>query len=88
MKFKKEFLIELEDSDGVEIISQDIIDQSRWSTHWRTVFKFQDRFYETFYSIGSTESQDERPYDYEPDEIEIDEVFPIQKTITIYERKK
>lgn len=88
MKFKKEFLIELEDEYNVDIISEDIIDQSRWSTHYRTVFKFENKYYETFYSVGSTEYQDESPYEYEPDEIELDEVFPVEKIITVYERKK
>ena len=84
MLFKKEFLLELWD----EIVEEEIIDQSRWSTHHRQVFKFEDRFYETFYSTGSTEYQDERPYEDEPDEIELTEVFPVQKTITVYEKKK
>lgn len=92
MKFKKEFLQGLAgddyDSDTVEIIYTDITDTSRWSIIYESVFKFDGKFYRTYYSVGATESQDERPYDYDDDEIECLEVFPVEKTITVYEVAK
>lgn len=85
MKFKKEFLQEIEDNDDVEVIETEIIDTTRWSIINRMVFKFEGKFYVTTFSHGATECQDESPYEYEGDEIECKEVFPVQKTITVYE---
>lgn len=85
MKFTKEFLQEIEDDDSVEIIENEITDTTRWSIINRMIFKFEGKFYETIYSHGATEYQDESPYEYEGDEIECREVFPVVKTITVYE---
>ncbi|WGT37755.1 hypothetical protein MHB40_14500 [Lysinibacillus sp. FSL K6-0057] len=51
----------------------EVTDMSRWSIHHRIVFKHDNKFYETYYSEGATEMQDERPWEYE-DEVECDEV--------------
>jgi hypothetical protein len=68
-----------------ETVSDKIIRQGRWSVQYERVFKHEGKFYLTTYSVGATESQDERPYDYEPDEIECKEVFPVEKTVIVYE---
>lgn len=85
MKFKKEYLQDLvyDEVDGV--IKDQITDTSRWSTHHEMVFKYEDRYYKTYYSVGSTEQQEESPFEYDDDEIECKEVFPIEKTIIVYE---
>lgn len=44
------------------------------------VFKYNDKFYQSTYSIASTEQQDERPYEYD-DEIECSEVEPIDISV-------
>lgn len=86
MKFKKEVLQEGAWGDGpTKTIYQEIVDHRRWSVDHRRVFEFEGKFYVTFYSVGATESQDERAYEYDEDEIECAEVFPVQKTITVYE---
>lgn len=90
MKFTKEFLQDLNwgsfrSNKEVEIIEDEIVETSRWSVHYRMVFKFEDKFYVTYYSRGATESQDESPYEYDDDEIECQEVFPVTKTVTVYE---
>lgn len=73
------------DSAEFEIISDDIIDNSRWSIIHEIVVKriIDGKFFRDHYQRGSTEQQDESPYEYsEPD---FREVFPKLKTITIYE---
>ena len=83
MKFTKQWLIDtLGDKNNVEL---SFLEVTRWAIVYRRVFKFQEKFYESIYSVGATECQDERPYEYDPDEIECKEVFPVQKTITVYE---
>lgn len=86
MKFKKDVLQDGIGGDGpTKTIESDIVDHSRWSVGHRRVFEFEGKFYLTFYSRGATESQDESPYEYDDEEIECQEVFPVQKTITVYE---
>ena len=90
MKFKKQDLIDLlggEESPLTEI-SNKIVDTSRWSIHHKLIFSFGGKFYQTHYSTGATECQDERPFEYDPDEIGCEEVLPVQKTITVYVPKK
>lgn len=68
---------------NVEVISNTICDQGRWSTDYELIFKMDEKFYRTYYSRGSTECQDEGPWEYGDPEVK--EVFPKQKTITVYE---
>jgi hypothetical protein len=89
MKFKKQFMQDLVSEDlpkeEAEIISNELCDNSRWSVIYDMIFKVDGKFYKTSYRRGATECQDERPYEYSEDEIECKEVFPKQKTITVYE---
>lgn len=91
-----ETVIEIEDGDygfsGDAVfknVERDIVDTSRWSTFYHQVFSVTQgdvtKFYRTGWSEGSTECQDERPYEYEPDEIELKEVFPVEKKVVVYE---
>ena len=82
MIFKKEFLREFE---GKTILDE-ITDNSRWSIIHRRIFEFEGKFYETTYSVGATESQDESPYEYDKEEIECPEVKPVEKLVTVYEK--
>lgn len=87
MKFPKETLREMlwDEVDGFEIIETEIVDTTRWSIIHSLVFKHDGKFYATSYSVGATENQDESPFEYDPDEIECKEVFPVEKTIIVYE---
>lgn len=69
--FKKEFLRDVIIDDVVE---EEIIDQSRWTTIIKAVFEHEGKFYETIYGRGSTEYQDEEPYEFEEDEVKCKEV--------------
>lgn len=91
MKFSKEDLQDLargDHRDEFEVIKDEIVDTSRWSNIYEMIFKYDDRFYQTSYSVGATECQDERPYEYESDEIECDEVIPVEVTKIEYVRRK
>lgn len=55
-------------------IEDKVIDTSRWSTYHEIVFEDKDgKTYQTGYSCGATECQDESPWEYE-DEVECTEV--------------
>ena len=89
MKFKKQYLTEELDLP-YEAIRDKIEEQNRWSTLHEIVFKDKDnKYYETGYSVGSTEQQDERPWEdqeyvecveVELKEITIKEWVPVEKT--------
>lgn len=81
--------LEWEDGDEkypvqFELVQEELIDTSRWSHIYDRVYKDLNtgKFYSTTYSTGATERQDERPYEYDGDEIEFTEVVPVEvKTI-------
>lgn len=54
-------------------IEDNIIDNSRWSIVHEIIFEHDGKFYQTYYSVGATECQDESPWEYE-DEVECTEV--------------
>lgn len=88
MKFKKEELTEIVwdcDPDYL-VVSEKVVGDSRWEDHVETVFKSGDRFFVANWRRGKTEMQETRPFEYDPDEIECPEVFPVEKTITVYKR--
>ena len=88
MKFKKEDLqnVVYEDcSDDFEKIEDDVIDSSRWSIQHRMIFKFKDKYYRSYYSVGATEMQCEEPYEYDGAEIECEEVHKVEKLVKVWE---
>lgn len=87
MKFPKIDLKELiyGSFDGYEVVEEPkIYDTSRWSNWYSMVFKYNDKFYQTSYSVGATESQDESPYEYDDDEIDCIEVEPYEEIVIKY----
>jgi hypothetical protein len=73
------------DSSKYEIIENVITSTSRWSENHRMVIKHLEtgKFYESYYSQGLTEYQDESPYEY--GNVLFEEVVPVEKTIIVYE---
>lgn len=86
MKFHKDFLINELDLP-YSAIKNTITGQSRWSTQHEIVFAHEGKFYMTNYSEGSTESQDESPFEYSPNEIECIEVELVEKLIKVWQPK-
>lgn len=96
MKVSKEVAVEMsyyEKMEGEEgfpnfqTVEDEIVDTTRWSIIRTRVYKDLDtgRFWRTTFSTGATECQDEGPYEYDGDEIEFGEVFPVEKVVTVYE---
>ena len=77
-KFTKEYLV-CELDLPYTAISDKIIDTSRWSIFHKIVFEDNGKFYSTTYSVGATEMQDERPWEYteivECTEVELREIM-------------
>ena len=89
MKFAKQFLIDTVNGENdIEVIKDEIYDTSRWSVNYELIFKFEEKFYQVDYSRGSTEYQDETPFENEGDYIDCVEVVPVEKTVVVYEVKK
>lgn len=72
MKFKKNYL-KNELGLPYSAMVDEITETSRWSIHHKIVFEHEGKFYQTYYSEGATEMQDESPWEYE-DEVECVEV--------------
>jgi hypothetical protein len=74
-----------DDDENFKIINQSIVDTTRWSIITNIIVQRQSdgKFFKSCYSKGATECQDERPYEGEDPVFE--EVFPVEKTVTIYE---
>ena len=61
--------------EGSEIVEDKIIGTTRWSNIHEVIFQWVDGgFYETSYSEGATEMQDESAFEYDEDAIECNEV--------------
>lgn len=89
-KFKKQDLLEVLDDyhETLKMVEDKIVDTRRWSVVHSLVFQDGDKFYQTDYSVGSTEQQEEGPWEYEGDEIECQEVYPDTVSITVYKPVK
>lgn len=66
------------------VVSDVITGQGRWSTYHEVVFIDGDALWRTSYSVGSTEVQDEEPWEYLA-AVECVEVAPVEKIVTVYE---
>lgn len=73
------------DLEGFKVISDKIVGHRRWSVdHYVIVERESDgKFFGGHYSVGATESQWERPFEY--DEPKFNQVFKKEKTIVVYE---
>lgn len=89
--FKKQELVDLGlpwECTGGQIVTDTIEDQRRWSTDHRLIFRLpgqpETEAWETGYSVGSTEVQDERPWEHE-DEVECELVHLVEKTVKVWD---
>jgi len=80
VKFKKSELLNL--NLPWTAISDTIVGHRRWTVDHSIIFIKDKRYYRTLYSVGATECQDEKPWEYE-DEVECEEVQKVIKTITV-----
>jgi hypothetical protein len=64
-QFAKEFMIEEVLWGDDKIVSDEIVDNSRWSIIHELIFSHDGHFYRTTYSVGATEQQDEGPWEYD-----------------------
>ena len=74
------------DHELFETVTSEITDTTRWSICYEKIAKriSDGKFFKLNYRVGATEMQDESPYEW-VDEVSIPEVFPVEKTIIVYE---
>ena len=84
MKFKRDTLLDVLNGPRSEILRNEIVDTSRWSTCYDFVFRRDGKLYQTSYCRGSTEMQEESPWENDGDEIECAAVEAYEKTVTDY----
>jgi hypothetical protein len=83
VKFTRDFLKNELDLP-FNAIEDEVVDNSRWSIYHSIIFEYDGKFYQTSYSVGATECQDESPWEYE-DEVECIEVHKVQKMVEVWE---
>ena len=71
------------DHDTAEIVMDAVTGKSRWSVNHRLIFKLAGKFYQTSYSVGATEYQEEQPFQHQ-NEIICKQVEPYEKTVIDY----
>ena len=81
-------MVSEEEYDDYIVIEAGVVDTSRWSIIYEMIFKNKvtNKYYQSIYSVGATDNQDEGPYEYEDDMIEVDEVKPVEVTIIQYRK--
>lgn len=91
-KFKREDLLGLlyGEESNLEQISDDVIDNTRWSIISELLFKDTEtgKAYQVCYSRGATECQDESPFEYDGDMINCTEVEPVEVMKIVYQPVK
>jgi hypothetical protein len=72
------------DPPEFKIIEDKMVDKSRWSIQYRLVVQrlADGKFFADYYQRGATEYQDQQPWEF--DKPNFTEVFPVEKTITVY----
>ena len=95
MKIKKDILLDLVyggEHPEIKVVKQEIVDRGRWSIHYECIIQKGEKFFDASYSEGATESQYEEPFEFEETDengnLELEEVFPVEKVITIYRAKE
>ncbi len=91
--YNKEDLRELlfgDEHKGLTLLSDEQTGTGRWSSYHTLVFmdSADNTLWRVQYSQGLTESQDEQPFEYDPDEVSCDQVEPYEVTITKYRKVK
>ncbi len=83
-------------TDTVEVLDDTIYDSGRWSIHHKLTVRVNGypdvgpwagmggKVYQTTYSVGATEQQDEQPWQYE-DVVTFTEVRSVRKFIDVWE---
>jgi hypothetical protein len=83
VRFSKEQMLDVLHREAGRIISDEIVGKRRWSDEHELVFELDGEVYMTGYSRGSTECQDERPWEYD-DEVECTKAEPYEKVVRAY----
>jgi hypothetical protein len=86
-KFPKKDLIELlygGKVDDLKLIQDEIVDNSRWSIIHSMVFEHSGVLYQTDYSVGATEQQNESAFEYDDDEIDCVVVKGVETVVIEY----
>ena len=92
MKVDRETVVDLWDlpyegnpDEDVEIVEDEITGNGRWSIRHKLIVRIKDKYYQTDYSVGATESQEERPWELSK-EVEFTEVHQVEKVVKVWER--
>lgn len=69
--------------EDVEQLEDTVMGNSRWSVRHKLTVRIKDKFYQTTYSVGATEQQDEQPWEYDS-EVNFTEVEQVEKIVKVW----
>jgi len=83
VEFEKSFLLDVLYGDIPDALIEDtILETTRLTIIHELIFQHDGKFYRVIYTVGATESQDERPWKYADKMIECTEVVPQEIVVT------
>ena len=83
MRIKKSILVDELDLPS-SALEDKMVDVARWSIIHVIIFEYEGKTYQTSYSKGATECQDESPWEFD-DEVECTEVHKVERVIELWE---
>ena len=83
IKIPKQDMLEIL-ADPACVVRDRITGNGRWSIHHELIFRHAEKLYRTTYRVGSTEIQDELPWE-DNDQVEAKEVQEVQVSVTDYQ---
>lgn len=72
------------DNDDFQLMKDEIVDRTRWAIVNEVICRHKptDKFYRFYYDSPATEMQEVD----RPDDLELEEVRPVEKTVIVYEK--
>lgn len=71
--------------EGVRLVLDEQFGTGRWVSHHRIVVAVGDEFFAAQYTQGLTEMQDGEPFEYDPDDVPMTQVFARERVVVVYE---
>lgn len=91
MKFRKDALIDVlynrqTEDGGLALIEINHISNSRWTAHQEMIFTDGESYWRVPFESALTELQSQSPFQYAVDDIEAEQVWPVEKRVRKFMR--
>lgn len=84
-KLENEYGLPHDCADNVLVIQDTMYQKRRWTIVHRMIVQIDQKYYEIYWSEAATENQEQDPWDW-AEQVEFNEVIPVEKVVTVYEK--